>query len=89
MSCSSSVSDENLIHLYVKLNVARERFITSDSLYNIEKQNLFSEYKTNEEDFNKAIIDIKYDDKRWDKFFNSALAYVDTLKNRDTTYTKK
>ena len=87
-ACSNAIDDESLVQLYVELNVAREKFIVSDSLYNIKKEKLFTSYKISEESFKNQIAQIKYDDKRWDKFFNSALAYVDSLQKRDTVQIK-
>jgi hypothetical protein len=80
-SCQSdkNIEKEKLAKVYVDLLLADELYKDTDSLER-KKTEVFEKYSVVKEDYDSSFVNLKYDSEEWDKFFDLATAYLDTLK---------
>lgn len=80
-ACDEEKTDTHtLAKIYVDLNLAEEKFIDSEDSLFVEKERIFSKYNLTEEQFKQEIKELKTSTEVWDRFFNQANEYLDSLK---------
>jgi len=73
-----------LVRTYAELLILHEKEKiagnTPDSVYTMKVKSFFAERKLNEEEFQRRIADLSYNDVAWRGFLNDATVAVDSIK---------
>ena len=78
------VDAETTSKIYVDLLIVEETYRgLPDSLIK-NKANVFEKYNSSEEEYNNSYLQMKNEQEIWNNFFESSLAYLDTLRARGT-----
>lgn len=85
-SCNfnSNISKQKAAEIYVKLQVAEEKFRNSSDSLKIEQKKIFKEYSTSRQEFKEYLFSLSDDEQEWNEFFDLALKYVNDLKKKET-----
>jgi hypothetical protein len=78
------VDVETTSKIYVDLLIVEETYRGLPDSLIINKVNVFEKYNSTEEEYNKTYLQMKNDKEIWNDFFESSLAYLDTLRTRGT-----
>lgn len=87
LSLFVSCSDEKEIHseilakAYVDILVVEDFYVGTDSV-DVKKEEIFKKYSLTEKDYHSSIEKFANNREEWDKFFELANNYLDTLKER-------
>ena len=87
--CLSACSDfqkieqDKLVKIYVDILIAEEKYFDDTDSLKIRYNEIFESYDVSEEDYLKQIEFLALDRDEWDRFFNKAYAYIDTLKSQN------
>lgn len=74
------VNDKKLVRAYVGLKILEESKQPSYKHYTGNRDSILSEYGYNKDSYEKAYTEMSLDEERWQAFYDSALAYLDSLK---------
>ncbi len=74
------VEIETLAQVYVDLLVAEDFYKNTDSL-EIKRTEIFEKYTVSEVEYDSTFKIFGYDKEKWEKFFELAVSYLDTLKS--------
>ncbi len=94
LACSEKNEPDlrKLARIYVDLEIAKESAPTTDSL-KILSENVFAKYSVDEKTYDSLLSAIPPQQETWQKFFDYAKKYVDSLKlaelNKEKHSTKK
>lgn len=82
LACSQKkkVEIETLAKVYVDLLVAEDYYKDTDSL-DRKRDEVFKKYSVTEDIYDSTYKQFSYNKEEWDKFFDLANAYLDTLKS--------
>ena len=83
-ACSDSreIEQDKLVKIYVDILIAEETYFDNTDSLQIKYDEIFDGYNVSEEDYRKQIEIMALDKEEWDRFFNKAYVYIDTLKSR-------
>jgi len=76
------IDKTTLSKTYVDIMIAQEIYLPNFDSLKIKKQKIFKKYGITEKDYNYTLESYKADTEKWNEFFASSLAYLDTLKKR-------
>lgn len=79
-----NLSKQKAAEIYVKLQIAEERFRNYSDSLKIEQKKIFKEYSTSKQEFQEYLVSMSDDEKEWNEFFDLALKYVNELKKIET-----
>lgn len=81
--CSNqkNVDLETLSKVYVDLLVVEDFYSGTDSV-KIKKEEVFKKYEIDSTSYFNSYKSLKYNDAKWNEFFNLSQAYLDTLKSK-------
>ena len=81
ISCTSEtpIEKETLAKVYVDLLLADELYVDTDSLER-KKKEILEKYSIDREDYDSSFANFEYNSEEWNKFFDLATTYLDTLK---------
>ncbi len=88
LQCSNSkeIEIEELAKVYVDLLVVEDYYNDTDSI-EVKKSEVFLKYSIDTGSYYNSFRSIKADSEEWEKFYNFANTYLDTLKANLTTTT--
>ncbi len=90
VSCSDYPEQQlkKLAYVYVDLEIAKELAPNSDSLKTL-KLKVFEKYSMSESEFDSMFSEIPKEKDVWNKFFDYASAYVDSLRKAEMEAKRK
>lgn len=71
---------DTLSKVYVDLLVVEDFYSGTDSL-KIKKDEIFKKYDIDSSSYYEKYKSLKFDDEKWNEFFNLSQTYLDTLKS--------
>ena len=82
ISCDnqSQPSQMEVAHLYIDILVAEETNKGEVELISVAVDSLYKKYGISESEYTNALANYKFDEDTWNKFFDLAEEYLDTLK---------
>ncbi|MBK7106151.1 MAG: hypothetical protein IPH62_12790 [Ignavibacteriae bacterium] len=83
LNCSQHKSTdlETLSKIYIDLLVVEDFYVGTDSV-EIKKKEIFKKYEIDSSTYFNSYRNLKYDDEKWNEFFNLSQTYLDSLKSK-------
>ena len=83
ISCSeeNTIDSESLAKVYVDILVIEDYYAGTDSI-SVKKDEIFNKYSITEKEYHSSFQKIGNNREEWDKFFDLANNYLDTLKEK-------
>jgi flagellar motor component MotA len=80
-SCSQkkNIDEDKFIKVYCDLLIAQD---TTHAMNDKMKQEIFKKYSITKEEYNSIIQLYNNDPKKWDKFFDKAITYLQELRKK-------
>jgi hypothetical protein len=83
--CSNDriLDEEKFVKVYTDLVIAHDTIPDGKANFDSVKQAVFNRYGITRGQYDSTVSYYNKDVDRWQSFFNSATAYIDTLRNRN------
>ena len=93
ISCSNDkkINEDKFVKIYTDLVIAHDTMQTNATALDSLKQKILKKYEVTPGQYNYTVDYYNKDIERWEKFFNKATAYIDSLgsKNRTKPFKKE
>lgn len=83
--CSNdrTLDEDKFVKAYTDLVIAHDTIPEGTANFDSVKQTVFKKYGITSGQYDSTVNYYNKDMKRWESFFNSATAYIDTLRSKD------
>ena len=86
-SCSNDnvIDEDKFVKIYTDLVIAQDTTGNNKAVFDSLKLVIFKRYKVSEVQYDSTISYYNENVQRWEKFFDKATAYIQSLKNKNST----
>lgn len=84
-SCSNEriLDEHKFVKVYTDLVIAHDTIPESTANFDSVKQAIFKKYEITSGQYDSTVNYYNKDKERWQSFFNTATAYIDTLRSKN------
>ncbi len=91
LGCSNDkvIDEDKFVKVYTDLVMAQDTLQISEANFDSVKQSVFNRHRITSGQYEYTVNYYNEDVKRWERFFNKATAYIDTLRSSSNSARRK